>query len=126
MTEKSAEAATMRRPEGRRTSSAFAITVAFELVDGAFAKFHELVSDNARRSVEAEPGCLRFDVLTPANGHGGQVFLYEIYEDQAAFDLHLASAHFKLFDQLSRDLVRSKTIVAYTVDENAKMQGRYD
>ena len=39
------------------------------------------------------------------------VFLYEIYRDRAAFDLHLASDHFRQFDQRSRDLVVSKTVV---------------
>ena len=123
MTEQPPVPAATRRSSDKRASGAYAITVAFELVDGAFAKFYELISDNARRSVEAEPGCLRFDVLTPANGREGQVFLYEIYEDQMAFDVHLASAHFKLFDRQSRDLVRSKTIVAYAVEENAKVRG---
>jgi autoinducer 2-degrading protein len=108
---------------GKQTAAtAFAITVLFELVDGAFARFHELVSDNARQSVESEAGCLRFDVLTPVTAEGSQVFLYEIYEDRAAFDVHLASTHFKLFDQLSRDLVRNKIITAYAVEENAKIR----
>lgn len=117
---------TMAKPRsaGGEAAPAFAITVLFDLVDDAFARFHEMVSDNARLSVESEVGCLRFDVLTPAAQQGSQVFLYEIYEDRAAFDLHLASAHFKLFDQQSRDLVRSKTITAYTVEENAKMRDR--
>ena len=41
------------------------------------------------------------------------VFLYEVYRDRAAFDLHLASDHFRQFDQRSRDLVIRKTVVAY-------------
>lgn len=107
---------------GGTAAPAYAITVLFDLVDGAFAIFHDLVSDNARQSVASEAGCLRFDVLTPAAPQGSQVFLYEIYEDRAAFDVHLASAHFKLFDRLSRDLVQAKTITAYSVEENAKMR----
>ena len=103
------------------SASAYAITVSFELEDGAAEKFHPLVAENARQSVALEPGCLRFDVLSPANGAiDHEVFLYEIYTDQAAFDFHLASAHFKSFDEQTRTLVRKKTVNAFTVDQNAK------
>ena len=101
--------------------TAFAITVAFELVDGAFAEFHRLVRENAAASVDREPDCLRFDVLTPLGGEAGRdVFLYEIYRDRAAFDRHLASDHFLAFDRLTRDLVKKKTVVAFAVAEHAK------
>jgi (4S)-4-hydroxy-5-phosphonooxypentane-2,3-dione isomerase len=107
--------------KSRGSAAAFAITVAFELVEGAFPEFHRLVAENAALSVELEPDCLRFDVLTPADATvPTHVFLYEIYRDRAAFDLHLASDHFRQFDQRSRDLVLSKTAVAYRVEENAK------
>jgi autoinducer 2-degrading protein len=117
---------TMGRKEGRSTNrgsaAAFAITVAFELAEGAFPEFHRLVAENAALSVELEPDCLRFDVLTPADAAvPTHVFLYEIYRDRAAFDLHLASDHFRQFDQRSRDLVLSKTVAAYEVEENAKV-----
>ncbi|UDL88752.1 antibiotic biosynthesis monooxygenase [Mesorhizobium sp. PAMC28654] len=105
----------------KETAAAFAITVAFELVEGAFPEFHGLVAENAALSVKLEPYCLRFDVLTPADAAtSNRVFLYEIYKDRAAFDLHLASEHFRQFDQRSRDLVISKTVLSYEVQENAK------
>jgi quinol monooxygenase YgiN len=100
-------------------ASAFAITVTFELEEGTTDLFHRLVAENARQSVALEPGCLRFDVLFPTNG-AREVFLYEIYTDQAAFDVHLASAHFRTFDEETRALIRKKTVNAFTVDQNAK------
>ena len=105
------------RTSNRSNAAVFAITVAFELVEGAFPEFHRLVTENAALSVELEPDCLRFDVLTPADpaAFPRMFFLYEIYRDRAAFDLHLASDHFRQFDQRSRDLVISKTVVAYAV-----------
>jgi autoinducer 2-degrading protein len=116
---------TMGPRDGRTKHSggaaAFAITVVFELVEGAFLEFHRLVAENAALSVELEPDCLRFDVLTPADAaFPTHVLLYEIYRDRAAFDLHLASDHFLQFDQRSRDLVVSKTVATYAVEENAK------
>ncbi|MEO5756332.1 MAG: antibiotic biosynthesis monooxygenase [Mesorhizobium sp.] len=99
--------------------------MAFELVEGGFPEFHRMVSENAALSVELEPDCLRFDVLTPADATAPtHVFLYEIYRDRAAFDLHLAADHFRQFDRLSRDLVTRKTVLAYGVLENAKAPER--
>jgi quinol monooxygenase YgiN len=101
--------------------AAFALTVVFELVEGSFSEFHRLVSENAALSVQREPGCLRFDVLTPlGTQRPPHIFLYEIYRDRAAFELHLASEHYRSFDARTRDMVSSKTVVTYKVDENFK------
>jgi (4S)-4-hydroxy-5-phosphonooxypentane-2,3-dione isomerase len=99
---------------------AYGITVTFELEDGASEAFRRLVSENARQSVALEPGCLRFDVLQPTATQAGEIFLYEIYVDRAAFDVHLTSEHFKSFDEQSQRLVRRKTVKAFTVEQNAK------
>jgi (4S)-4-hydroxy-5-phosphonooxypentane-2,3-dione isomerase len=107
---------------GKRDDSAgYGVTVAFELVEGGKDEFAALIAENAAASVRDEPDCLRFDVLTPlAPGAGPDVFLYEIYRDRAAFDLHLASGHYKRFDEASRGLIRKKTVMHFTVRENAK------
>lgn len=108
----------------KQQAGGYAVTVAFELVDGALPEFQRRVSENAATSVEREPGCLRFDVLTPFEPDASpQVFLYEIYADRAAFDFHLASDHYKSFDETTRDMVRKKTVWFYSVDENAKWDG---
>lgn len=101
-------------------SAAFAITVSFELFEGAFPEFHRLVSENAASSVALEPGCLRFDVLTPEGAARPHVFLYEIYADRAAFERHLATDHYLAFDRRTQPLVRRKTVHSFRVIENAK------
>jgi autoinducer 2-degrading protein len=37
-----------------------------------------------------------------------QVFLYEVYENRAAFDAHLTSAHFRSFDATFVGMIDSK------------------
>jgi (4S)-4-hydroxy-5-phosphonooxypentane-2,3-dione isomerase len=111
-----------RATKGRRDGG-FAITVAFDLAEGAFPEFFRLVSENAARSVALEPDCLRFDVLTPRDGVGPSILLYEVYADEAAFDLHLASDHYLSFDRSTRDLVRQKTVTSFSVATNAKERG---
>jgi quinol monooxygenase YgiN len=49
--------------------------------------------DDARGSVNDEPGCLRFDVLQDSNDPN-TIYLYEVYRDQAALDAHGKAPHF--------------------------------
>ena len=87
------------------------IVVDFALKPGAMNAFRGLVDANARASVRQEPGCRRFDVFVPQGG-GDRVMLYEIYDDQAAFDAHCATAHFASFDRDSAPLVARKTVMS--------------
>lgn len=51
---------------------------------------------HARTTLEAEPGCRRFDVQQE-KGDPTLFLLIEVYDDQAALDLHRDSVHFKAF-----------------------------
>ena len=66
----------------------------------------------ARNSLELESGCLHFDVCV-APEDARTVYLYEVYSDEAAFELHLQSNHFKQFDADVAALVKDKQIVTY-------------
>lgn len=88
----------------------YVITVAFEVEEAERQRFLDLVCGNAAASLAREPGCLRFDVLVPDEEGEPQVLLYEIYEDRAAFQAHLDSAHFRSFDEATRSAVRRKTV----------------
>jgi quinol monooxygenase YgiN len=94
--------------------SGFVITVDFTLKPGAMAAFRKLIDKNARDSCADEPGCRRFDVLAPTDV-ADQIFLYEIYDDRAAFDAHLKTAHFAAFNRESEALVISKKVAQYNL-----------
>ncbi|ASJ74161.1 putative quinol monooxygenase [Granulosicoccus antarcticus] len=91
----------------------YAVVVTFKIKADAMEDFTSLVLVNARKSLLHEDGCHQFDVATdPA--YPNEVFLYEIYSDRAGFDAHLASAHFKSFDNAVADLVESKDLRTYS------------
>src|SRR5262245_61337226 len=92
---------------------AFAITVAFELEEGAFDTFFRLVKENAAQSVKLEPGCIRFDVLVPLAAPGSSVLLYEIYATREDFTRHLSMPHYLSFDEATRAMVLSKTVANF-------------
>ena len=57
-----------------------------------------------RASLGDEPGCHRFEVLTLRNSPDS-LAIYEVYEDEAAFNAHKETPHFKAFLPLAGDLV---------------------
>ena len=74
----------------------YLVAVTFQIAVDKTSAFAARVQQQAADSL-TETGCQRFDVWRdPADA--ARVFLYEIYDDRAAFDVHLASDHFLAFD----------------------------
>ena len=90
----------------------FVIVVDFKIKTGQMAAFRKLIDDNARASVRDEPGCRRFDVCANRKD-ADRVLLYEIYDDRAAFDAHLKTRHFAVFNDASAPLVADKIVGEY-------------
>jgi len=87
----------------------FVVTVQFGIAPQHYASFMLEMLINAKKSRELEPGCVVFDVCEdPARP--GEVFLYEIYKDAAAFEQHKRETHFLEFDRVVAPWVTSKTI----------------
>ena len=87
----------------------FAVTVTFEVKPGHEAEFLARVKRQAAESLAREPGCHQFDVCRPA-ARADTVFLYEIYSDEAAFQAHMETAHFKDFNATVATWVLDKRV----------------
>ncbi len=93
----------------------YVVTVKFTLAEGAAETFMGFMRTQAQNSLELEAGCHQFDVCTDPND-ARAVFLYELYSDEAAFQVHLTSDHFKRFDADVADLVAEKQVACYHLD----------
>jgi (4S)-4-hydroxy-5-phosphonooxypentane-2,3-dione isomerase len=93
----------------------YVIWVEFEIKPESFAAFMPLMLANAKASLNDEPGCHQFDVLTPTD-KANAVALYEIYTDRAAFDVHLKTPHFLAFDKATAAMLASKRVSAFTLE----------
>jgi (4S)-4-hydroxy-5-phosphonooxypentane-2,3-dione isomerase len=89
--------------------SGFVIIVDFRLKAYAQSRFRRMIDANARASVKHEPGCRRFDVVE-LQGEPGRILLYEIYDNEKAFDAHCRAPHFLAFDAESAPLVEEKHV----------------
>ena len=90
----------------------FVVIVFFEAKAAHVADFKEAILVNAKASVEGEPGCRQFDVAQAPDDEAS-FFLYEIYDDEAAFKAHIETPHFKSFDALSAPWVRDKKVLTF-------------
>ncbi len=91
----------------------FVVAVTFQIKPGQTNSFLPLMMDNAKASLDKEPGCVQFDVCVD-EAEGDKVFLYELYVDRAAFDLHLASNHFIEFDRAVAPMIETKQVQTFT------------
>jgi (4S)-4-hydroxy-5-phosphonooxypentane-2,3-dione isomerase len=91
------------------------VTVHFTLVPGAEQAFRAAILQNAASSLR-EPGCRQFDVaFTPDER---RCFLYELYDDAAAFDAHHETPHFKHFATVSGPMVSEKRLETFVLAPN--------
>ena len=58
-------------------------------------RFMKGVAENAR-AARKEPGCRQFEVLVDAKDKT-RVVLFEVYDDEQAFEAHQATPHFKKY-----------------------------
>ena len=86
-----------------------AVVVEFRIKAEHAEAFATAIADNARASRDTEPGCRQFDVCRdPADP--SVFFLYELYDDEAAFQAHLQTAHFAAMERSTASWVEAKTI----------------
>ena len=91
----------------------FAVTVTFEIAIDQMQAFLPLMRENATASLRDEPGCQQFDICTdPARP--GEVFLYELYTDAAAFETHKIMPHYESFNDAIIDMVTGKSVRTYS------------
>ena len=79
------------------------------------------ITAQAAASLEREPGCLQFDVCIDT-ADPNRVLLYEVYEDEAAFDAHGRTPHFAAWraaDECVEHLERTVTSIV----SSGTMQG---
>ena len=89
----------------------YVITVDFRIMPAHRESFRRRVLMQARDSLEKERDCHQFDVCVDGNDPD-RVFLYELYTDRAAFEQHLASAHFQAFDAEVAEWILEKSVTA--------------
>ena len=96
----------------------YAVTVHILIKSEFTSAFREQMLNNARASRSSEPGCRQFDV-TVLPEDSNHFFLYEIYDDETAFDAHRATSHYREFiDATAPWIVSKKAQFFQRIDPN--------
>ena len=85
------------------------VCVNFEVNPVSLNDFLLLVHRNALESLANEVGCHQFDIAQDTQ-NPTKIFLYELYDDSVAFELHKRANHYLEFKQASSEMVMSKSI----------------
>lgn len=97
----------------------FVVTVTFRSEPEKSAEFLAALRENAALSVSDEPGCQRFDVCRNPK-EPAEFFLYEVYDDAAAFAAHKATPHYRDFNRQVGEWTVEKSVSTFVLDEGAE------
>jgi quinol monooxygenase YgiN len=81
-----------------------------EIVPGQLDAYKIELKAEIETSIRVEPGVLMLYAVS-VKEHPEQIRLFETYRDQAAYESHLQSAHFKTYKDRTREMVKSLRLV---------------
>ena len=87
----------------------FIVAVQFKIKNDHVDAFRQRVLRQAADSLKNETACHQFDVCVDTD-HPSSFFLYEVYDDAAAFDAHRETSYFAEFASEVSDWVEEKTL----------------
>jgi autoinducer 2-degrading protein len=90
----------------------FVVVVEFTVRVEFIERFLKRVMQQAQDSLQLEVDCHVFDVCACSETKNN-VLLYEVYTDKTAFDVHLASAHFRDFNNAVQEWVSDKQLSTF-------------
>jgi len=93
----------------------FVLVVNIRIKPGSEQAFMSRLVENAS-AARKEPGCRQFDVLVDPKD-GTKVMLYEVYDDEKAFEAHQQTPHFKKYVAEAVPLLASRERQVFTKAE---------
>jgi (4S)-4-hydroxy-5-phosphonooxypentane-2,3-dione isomerase len=80
------------------------------VIPSEMPKFLEAIKENAANAVK-EPGCREFNVSVMASSPN-HVFLYEVYDNEAALNTHRQTEHFKKYQATTANMIADRSVRA--------------
>jgi (4S)-4-hydroxy-5-phosphonooxypentane-2,3-dione isomerase len=83
--------------------------VNIDVVPGQIENYLAAIKEVGAAAIKTEPGCSEFDV-TVSQKDPNHLFIFEVYENAAAFDAHLKSDHYKKYAATAKDVVAKREV----------------
>jgi (4S)-4-hydroxy-5-phosphonooxypentane-2,3-dione isomerase len=94
------------RDAAAQSAGGYINAVDIEIVPGQMPAYIEAIKENGAASVK-EPGCRQFNIAVLASDPN-HVFLYEVYDSEAALAAHRATDHFKKYAATTASMVANR------------------
>ena len=83
------------------------------IIPDQMSKFVEAIKENGANAVK-EPGCREFNITVLAN-RPNHVFLYEVYDNEAALNTHRQTEHFKKYQAAPANMIADRNVRAMSL-----------
>ncbi len=87
------------------------VVVTIDIKPGSKDEFVAATLENARNSVAHEPGCYQFDVVQDEQ-KPSRIYLYEVYRDKSAFEVHMNMSHYLAWRDIVKDLFATPPVLS--------------
>ena len=91
-----------------QSAPTFINAVDLDIVPAEMDKYLVAIKENGAATVK-EPGCRQFDILVLAS-NPNHVFLYEVYDNEAAYKAHRETDHFKKYAAATANMVSKREV----------------
>lgn len=106
--------ATAANAQNAENEQPHAVIVEWEVEEINVEKFVNLLTQLQTATLENESGCITYEILQN-KAKPSQFFIYEVFENAAAYDAHIRSAHFKtLVSSQIKPLIKQEKITHTT------------
>ena len=110
---------TLGHDAAAQSSGVYINAVDLDIAPGQMEKYIEAIKENGAASVK-EPGCREFNITVMAD-NPNHVFLYEVYDNEAALNAHRNTEHFKKYQATTANMVTGRNARAMSaIAFNAK------
>jgi (4S)-4-hydroxy-5-phosphonooxypentane-2,3-dione isomerase len=89
-----------------QSSGPYINAVDLDIVPDQVAGFMAAIKENGENAIK-EPGVREFNITTLAS-NPNHVFLFEVYENEAAFQAHRATDHFKKYQATTANMIAKR------------------
>lgn len=85
-------------------------------------QYNTALKEQMTTAIRVEPGVLTYYAVADKNDPAS-ITILEIYADTAAYNLHIATLHFKKYKEAVKDMVKSLELVDVTLIGSARKPG---
>ena len=83
--------------------------VEIDVVPGQIENYLAAIKEVGAAAIKTEPGCSEFNI-TVSQKDPNHLFIFEVYDNAAAFDAHLKSDHYKKYAAAAKDIVAKREV----------------